>query len=163
MQYVEGKSLEELLARRERLGVEETLGIVEQVLSGLAAAHGRGMVHRDIKPANVLIERESGRALLADFGLVKSVESRGTRTATGMIMGTVDYLSPEQGRGKPVDRRSDLYSLGVLIYRMLSGRLPFEADSATAMIFQHVYERPRPLGEAAPGVPAGLSAVVEKL
>lgn len=164
MQYVAGESLAELLARKGRLGVDETLAIIEQALAGLAAAHKQGLVHRDIKPANILLDREHRRALLADFGLVKSVETSGIgHTATGVIMGTVDYISPEQGRGQPVDGRSDLYSLGVLLYHMLSGRLPFVADSPTALIFQHVYEQPQPLGQAVSDIPPALAAIVAKL
>lgn len=163
MQYVEGESLAEMLARRGRLKPDETLAIVEQMLAGLAAAHKQGIVHRDIKPANILLDRENHRALLADFGLVKSVAAGAKMTATGIVMGTVDYISPEQGRGQPVDARSDLYSVGVLMYHMLSGNLPFEADSPTAMIFQHVYEQPKPLHEVATQVPAALCAVVHKL
>ena len=145
MQYVEGESLADLLARRGNSSVGETLAIIEQVLAGLAAAHAQGLVHRDIKPANILLDAATTPALLVDFGLVKRIAGGDNKTATGIIMGTVDYLSPEQGRGKPVDARSDLYSVGVLLYRMLSGRLPFTADSPTAMIFQHVYEPPVPL------------------
>ena len=143
MQFVEGETLSELLSRHGRLSVEETLGITEQALSGLAAAHHHGLVHRDIKPANILLDRRTNRVLLADFGLVKSIHPTGDRmTATGIIMGTVDYISPEQARGGEVDARSDLYSFGVLLYQMLSGQLPFNANSPTSMIFQHVYEAP---------------------
>jgi phage shock protein A len=164
MQLVEGESLASLLDRRGKLAVDETLAIVEHALAGLAAAHEQGMVHRDIKPGNILLDTRNRRALLADFGLVKSLEASVTgHTATGVIMGTVDYISPEQARGQAVDGRSDLYSVGVLLYQMLAGRLPFEADSPTALIFQHVYEQPPPLSQVAPEVPAALAAIIEKL
>ncbi|MCL4202085.1 MAG: SUMF1/EgtB/PvdO family nonheme iron enzyme [Pirellulaceae bacterium] len=163
MQYVAGRSLADLLAQRPQLEVDEAITIITQVLSGLAAAHAQGVVHRDIKPANILLDAANRRALLGDFGLVKRVSSGENKTATGVIMGTVDYLSPEQGRGKPVDARSDLYSVGVLLYRMLSGRLPFTADSATAMIFQHVYEPPVPLTQVSPNTPAPLAEIVSRL
>ena len=160
MQYVDGESLAGLLARRGRLGITETLDILEQVLSGLGAAHRQGLIHRDIKPGNILLDRVHQRALLADFGLVKSLAAVDGRTATGVVMGTVDYIAPEQGRGLPVDHRVDLYAVGVLAYQMLSGRLPFSADSPTALIFQHVYEPAPPLAD---DVPPALAAVVAKL
>ncbi|MCH7987912.1 MAG: protein kinase, partial [Planctomycetes bacterium] len=163
MQYVDGESLADLLSRRKSLNVEETLTIVKQSLAGLAAAHRQGLVHRDIKPGNILMSRKNSQVLLADFGLVKTLGSSARMTATGVVMGTVDYISPEQGRGKEVDGRSDLYSMGVLMYQMLSGHLPFEADTPTAMIFQHVYENPRPLGQVVPGLSPVLVSIVEKL
>lgn len=162
MQLVVGETLGQLLARQRQPPLESTLAIVDQVLSGLAAAHRRQLVHRDIKPGNILLT-ENGRALVADFGLAKSVAADTRMTATGVIMGTVDYLSPEQGRGKPVDGRSDLYSIGVLLYQMIAGRLPFAAESPTAMIFQHAYEPPPPLALAAPNVPPPLAALVHRL
>lgn len=162
MQFVDGESLAGRLAQRSRLPVAETLEIVEQILSALSAAHEQGMIHRDIKPGNILLDRRTRRALLADFGLVKVLEGPGSMTATGIIMGTVDYISPEQGRGRDVDGRADLYSLGVVMYQLLSGRLPFEANSPTAMIFLHAYEAPPPLANVS-GIPEPLAAVVHKL
>ncbi len=162
MQYVEGESLADLLARRKRLNVEETLSITEQVLAGLDAAHQLGMVHRDIKPGNILIDRQRQRVQLADFGLVKSLQGSGM-TASGVIVGTADYMAPEQGRGGHVDARADLYAVGVVLFQILSGRLPFKADSVTAMIFQHVYEPPPPLHEVANDVPEALAAIIAKL
>lgn len=164
MQYVDGLSLAMLLEQQSKLYVNTAVSLIEQILHGLEEAHALGFVHRDIKPGNILIDRAKQRALLADFGLVK--ESHGSKTsmtATGVILGTVDYISPEQARGKDVDGRSDLYSVGVLMYRILSGELPFKADSATALIFQHVYEQPRPLIDVAPHVPDPLAAIVAKL
>ncbi|HWB10909.1 MAG TPA: protein kinase [Pirellulales bacterium] len=163
MQFVEGESLAERLHRVGRLDVAPALAIVEQCLSGLAAAHEAGLVHRDVKPGNVLLDGTSGRALVADFGLAKRNDGRSGATATGVILGTVDYLSPEQACSLPVDARSDLYSMGVLLYEALSGKLPFQADSATAMIFQHAYEPPRPLVEVLPDVPPDLARIVERL
>ena len=164
MQFVEGESLADLLKRQGRLSVDEALPIIEQVFAGLAAAHQHELVHRDIKPGNVLLDRQHHRALLADFGLVKSLQTSSTgKTVTGVIMGTADYMPPEQARGKEIDHRADLYSMGVLMYHMLSGRLPFEADSPTALIFQHVYEQPPPLTQWAPDLPKTLVDVVEKL
>lgn len=163
MQFVEGESLADLLARRGQLSANDMLAVVQQVLAGLAAAHRLGMVHRDIKPGNILLDRNHDRALLADFGLVKSGAGGTGKTASGVIMGTVDYIAPEQARGHAVDSRADLYAVGVVMYQMLSGVLPFEGDSPTAIIFQHVYEKPRPLTEAVPDISSSLSTIVAKL
>jgi tRNA A-37 threonylcarbamoyl transferase component Bud32 len=162
MQYVEGESLAQRLMHRGRLSTEESLTILEQCLAGLGAAHQEGLVHRDVKPGNLLLESKTGRALVADFGLVKSTE--GSRlTATGAVLGTAEYLAPEQALGQAVDGRADLYALGVVAYQMLSGRLPFQAETPTGMLFQHAYEPPTPLADVAPDVPALLAAIVGKM
>jgi serine/threonine protein kinase/phage shock protein A len=162
MQFIRGESLADCL-HRGRLTAEETLSIVEQALAGLAAAHKRGLIHRDVKPGNILLDHDHHRALLADFGLVKALEGGTSLTTTGIVMGTVDYLPPEQARGQKVDGRADLYSLGVVMYQMLSGRLPFTADSPTTMIFKHAYEQPARLAEIAPEVPQRLATIVTRL
>jgi len=163
MQFVEGESLAECLKRRGRLPVDEALKLTEQCLDGLAAAHERGLTHRDIKPGNILIEARTGRPVLVDFGLVRMLSDTTRMTATGMIMGTVDYIAPEQARGLSVDGRADLYSLGVLMYQMISGRLPFSADTPTGMMFQHAYEDPTPLGEVAADVSEPVVRIVAQL
>lgn len=163
MQYIAGGSLTDLLKASGKLPPQSAVKLIAQVVTGLAHAHEQGLVHRDIKPGNILIDHLSGKALLADFGLVKSLSGDLQQTATGVVMGTVDYLSPEQGRGQPVDGRSDLYSVGVLLYQMLSGRLPFQADSPTSMIFQHAYEIPPPLTEIVSDVPADIAQIVHRL
>ncbi|MAE66373.1 MAG: hypothetical protein CMJ18_19050 [Phycisphaeraceae bacterium] len=163
MQHVDGETLADLLARRGRLDVDETLRIVEQCLAGLGAAHEIGLVHRDVKPANLLLDKVTRRVLVADFGLVKAIEDATRITMTGMVMGTADYLAPEQARGRDVDHRADLYAVGVMTYQMLAGRLPFQANSTTAMMFQHAYETPPALESLSGDVPARLAAVVMKL
>jgi serine/threonine protein kinase/WD40 repeat protein len=164
MQHVEGMSLAQYLWRGNRPSVDESLAIIDEVLSGLAAAHRLGFVHRDIKPANILLDNSHRRALLADFGLVKSLDDTGaTRTSAGAVLGTADYMAPEQGLGQTADFRSDLYSLGVVLFQLLCGRLPFLGRDSTAVIYQHVHERPPALQELAPTVPAELVAIVERL
>ena len=163
MQYVDGETLAELLDRRAKLRVEEALPIIEQCLAGLGAAHDLNLIHRDMKPGNVLLDRRSRRALVADFGLVKGAQAQTQITVTGMVMGTADYIAPEQARGRSVDHRADLYAFGVMIYQMIAGRLPFHADSATALMFQHAYEPPPPLNELEPELPEPLVQIVMKL
>ncbi len=163
MQFVDGESLADLLVRRGKLKVDEAVGVISQVLAGLAMAHKLGMVHRDIKPANILLDRVHNRALVADFGLVKSTSSTGGKTATGVVMGTVDYIAPEQARAQAIDSRADLYSLGVMMYHMLTGKLPFEGDSPTAILFQHVYDVPKRVDEISQDVPTPLASVVARL
>ena len=163
MEHINGPSLAQELRAQGKLPVEKALQVVQQICSGLADAHGQALIHRDIKPGNILLDRKSGQAKLADFGLVKSPRNDLKVTATGVVMGTVDYIAPEQGRGQPVDGRSDLYSIGVLLYRLLSGRLPFSAESSTGMIFQHAYEPPVALEEVAPSVPKNVVAIVNRL
>lgn len=163
MQYVEGRSLADLLVRRGRLSADEAVPIVRQCLEGLAAAHDKGIIHRDIKPGNILLERETGRALVADFGVAKSTRGATKMTLTGAVLGTADYIAPEQARGARVDGRADLYAMGVLMYRMVSGKLPFEAKSATSMMFQHAYEPPENLSRVALDTPSGFCRVVMRL
>jgi WD40 repeat protein/serine/threonine protein kinase/Tfp pilus assembly protein PilF len=162
MKYVEGESLEQRLDRFGRLPVPEVVDLLEQALLGLQAAHAAGLIHRDLKPANLLWERKTGRVLLTDFGLVKVDRGPGL-TSSGVLLGTVEYMAPEQTRGKMLDCRADLYSLGVLTYRMLAGQLPFSASSPTALLFQHAYAVPEPLTRYAPDLPADLVKLVEGL
>ena len=163
MQYVDGESLADMLGRRGSLTVDETVAVMSQVLAGLVVAHQKGMVHRDIKPGNVLLDRIHQRALLADFGLVKSASTTEGQTATGIVMGTVDYIAPEQARAQAIDSRADLYSLGVLMHQMLCGQLPFQGESPTAVMFQHVYDIPMRVDVIKPEIPAPLASVVAKL
>jgi serine/threonine protein kinase len=163
MQYVAGESLAERLHRQGYFPVDEALELVEQCLAGLQAAHSRGLIHRDVKPGNILIEQQTGRAMLVDFGLVRRLGESARLTATGVLMGTVDYIAPEQARGRSVDARADIYSLGVLCYQVLSGHLPFIAESPTAMVFQHAYEPPFPLDKAMPGLPPPVVQIVGRM
>ncbi len=163
MQYVEGETLAQHLTRKGPLDVEQAVRIAEQCLVGLAAAHDQGLVHRDVKPRNILLDRRREQALLADFGLVKTMGHESGVTATGIILGTADYMSPEQAQSLSVDTRTDLYSMGVVLYEMLSGQLPFQADTPTGMLLCHTMKTPRPLKEVAAGTPPALAAIVSKL
>lgn len=163
MQFVEGESLAERLSKQQTVSLHETLTIIGPLLSGLGEAHRLGLIHRDIKPGNILLDNTSQRPFLADFGLVKSTRQSEALTETGIILGTMDYISPEQAQGYEVDPRSDLYSLGVVLFRMLGGRLPFYADNPTAMLFQHVHETPPKLSQICEDISESVSRLVDRL
>jgi serine/threonine-protein kinase len=161
MELVEGEPLSALLARSGRLSAGAALDIIGQAAQALHAAHEAGIVHRDIKPGNLLITTD-GRVKITDFGIARAVQAAqaGHLTQTGMVMGTAQYVSPEQASGLPVSAASDTYSLGVVGYQCLAGRLPFIADTAIALALSHVREEPPPL----PGdVPAGVRDLVERM
>jgi hypothetical protein len=167
MEYVEGATLEARLSQGP-IPLEQSLRILTQLAQGLAAIHARGIVHRDLKPENVLFSRSTEgveQARLLDFGIARLADSDSPAnnvTVAGMVLGTPEYLSPEQAMGKPPEARSDFYSLGVLAYRMLAGVLPYPGPSAGEFIAQHVQTAPRPLLEVAPGLAghATLAALV---
>ena len=162
MALVDGESLATRLAGGKP-GVDETRRILRDVADALAYAHTRGVIHRDIKPDNIIIQRDDQRAIVTDFGIARAVESDSHLTATGIAVGTPAYMSPEQALGeRELDGRSDVYSLGVVAYQMLSGELPFKAANTPAMMMKHVTEMPRPLAQLRPDIPAGLAATVER-
>src|SRR5215216_4818094 len=161
MEYVAGQSLAELLARQGRLVPRRAAELAIQVCGALAAAHAQGLVHRDVKPANVLVG-DDGQVKVTDFGIVKAAAAT-TLTGTGTVLGTAAYLSPEQAQGHPVDARSDLYSLGCVLYELLCGSPPFGswADrSAVAIATRHVSEPPEPPSLRNPQVDPALDQVV---
>ena len=151
MEYVEGASLKDLIERG--LSVPEAVEIVRQVLAGVKYAHEHGIVHRDLKPQNVLVDSE-GRARVTDFGIARAGASEITQT--GSVLGTAQYLSPEQAQGLPVTAASDIYSVGVMLYEALTGRVPFDADSPVTVALKQVSERPRPPSELNPAVSRAL-------
>ena len=155
MEYVEGAALKDLIARG--LSVGEAVEIIRQILAGARFAHARGIVHRDLKPQNVLVDGE-GRARVTDFGIARAGASE--ITATGSVLGTAQYLSPEQAQGLDVTATSDIYSVGVMLYEALTGRVPFDADTPVAVALKQVSEQPRPPSELDPQVPPALDAVV---
>jgi serine/threonine protein kinase/tetratricopeptide (TPR) repeat protein len=160
MEYIEGRDLRSLMTEKGKLSFEETARIVEQVCLALEAAHAEGVVHRDLKPQNIMLDNQ-GKAAVMDFGIARSVESDGM-TLTGMPLGTPDYMSPEQVMGEHVDARSDLFTLGVILYELLTGSIPYKADTTQAAMFKRTRDVPRPPAEADSTVPRFLSDVAVK-
>ena len=163
MGYVRGESLGARIDRETMLDVETTRTLLAQVADALDHAHRQGIVHRDIKPDNILIDDTSGRAMLTDFGIARAdtLQAGTSLTQIGAVMGTPHYMSPEQATAEPnIDGRSDLYSVGVVGYQMLSGQLPFDGRSFRELLMQHVSATPQPLSEVAPSVPADLTVAV---
>jgi eukaryotic-like serine/threonine-protein kinase len=156
MEYVEGPSLKDLV--KGGMTPKDAIDFTRQILTAARFAHRKGIVHRDLKPQNVLIDDE-GRARVADFGIARAGETSDI-TATGSVMGTAQYISPEQAQGKPTTPRSDIYSIGVILYEELTGRVPFEGDSAVAVALKQVSEAPRRPSAINPNVPPALDAVV---
>jgi serine/threonine-protein kinase len=162
MEYVEGSTLRELLASGSRLVPERALEIADGILVALAYSHQQGIVHRDIKPANVMLT-PGGEVKVMDFGIARAVaDTSSTMTQTSAVMGTAQYLSPEQARGEQVDARSDLYSTGCLLYELLTGRPPFVGDSPVSVAYQHVREIPVPPSRIDPDVPVEADSIVLK-
>ncbi|MEK7470118.1 MAG: serine/threonine-protein kinase [Planctomycetota bacterium] len=162
MQFVEGESLGKLVSRRRSVPWLEALKFVRDAARGLVSAHAAGVVHRDIKPDNILIAKD-GVAKVADFGLARTLDSNVSLSTTGQIMGTPDYMSPEQAQAQKIDGRSDVYSLGATFYFLLSGKKPFHADTPLAIIMKHVSEAPRPLREINAEIPAAVANVISKM
>ncbi|MEX2142231.1 MAG: protein kinase [Pirellulales bacterium] len=162
MELIAGRSLEERIKQTGPLHLNEILRIGMQTANGLAAAHAQGLVHRDIKPANILLENGIERVKITDFGLARAVDDVRI-TQPGVVTGTPEYMSPEQARGEPVDHRSDLFSLGCVLYAMCTGRPPFRAENTVAMVHQVCEGKPRPIVEINPDIPDWLSAIIEKL
>jgi len=161
MEYVDGESLADRLEREGRVGVEDTTRILREVASALDLAHRRGVIHRDIKPHNVLLERDSGRALVTDFGIARTAENS-SLTASGMVVGTPTYMSPEQVVGDKVDHRADLYALGIVGYEMLAGRPPFGGSTPTEVLMKRVAAPAELVERARPDAPPALSAVINR-
>jgi len=159
-EYVEGETLKQRINRVGALDPQEALAYAIEIARGLTVAHARNMVHRDIKPQNVLIDAE-GRAKLTDFGISRQLEQDGM-TATGRVLGTTDYVAPEQAMGHPVDQRSDIYSLGVVLYEMLVGQVPFHADSQVGVAMKHVNEELPDVQGQRPELSAAAAMVVER-
>jgi serine/threonine protein kinase len=164
MRFVDGPDLSSLLKEQGPLDAEQAVAVLTQIGEALDAAHGRGLVHRDVKPANVMLEaRERGwHAYLTDFGLAKPNEQAEEHTAPGELLGTIDYMAPEQINGEPLDGRADVYSFGCMVYRCLTDELPYRRDSRTATLMAHA-NAPIPLpSTTVAGLPAPLDIVVQR-
>lgn len=162
MPYLNCQSLQQRIDAEGFLHIEDALRIAVQLARGLSAAHSQGVVHRDVKPANILLEHGLDRAMLTDFGLARAVDDA-TLTRSGLIAGTPHYMSPEQARGDAIDARSDLFSLGSVLYAMLTGRPPFRAETTYGILRRVTDDVPRPLHEFNSSVPGWLEALVEKM
>lgn len=162
MQYVKGRSLADM---KSRLPVESRVRLIRDVALAIHAAHKNGLIHRDLKPGNILVEAGDAGGLhpyVVDFGLAQDQNDQAALTRTGMITGTPAYLAPEQAQGRPLDRRSDVYSLGVVLYEILGGRPPFTAENPAAVLVRLIQEEPEPLRKHAPSVPQDLETIVMK-
>jgi serine/threonine-protein kinase len=157
MEYLDGRTLKEVIQAEAPIDPMRAIDITQQILRAARFAHRRGVVHRDLKPHNVMVDDE-GRAKVTDFGIARAGAS--DMTETGSIMGTAQYLSPEQAQGRPVSPQSDLYSVGVILFEMLTGRVPFQADAAVSVALKHVAEEPPTVAELNPSVPPELSQIV---
>lgn len=160
MEYIDGEDLQSLLRRNKKLGPDEAAGIMVQVCRALEAAHAEGVIHRDLKPQNIMLDK-NGRAYVMDFGIARSVMAEGM-TETGALIGTPDYMSPEQAKGLHADARSDLFTFGIIFYELLSGRKPFEADTAIGKLWKRTSEPARPPSEFDNSIPQALSDIVKK-
>src|SRR6516225_3117475 len=160
MEFIEGEDLRTILTRESKLSPKETVDVVRQACSGLQAAHHEGVIHRDLKPSNIMKDA-SGRVVIMDFGLAKTVQGDGM-TQTGMMIGTMEYMSPEQAMGSELDARSDIFTMGLIFYELLSGNMPFRAESAIASLVKRTQERAVPLSDIDPSLPPALSLIATK-
>jgi eukaryotic-like serine/threonine-protein kinase len=161
MAYVDGGTLAQRIAAHGPLPAHDVTRIMREVAWALAYAHAQGVVHRDIKPANILLERGTGRAMVADFGIARLAETTGD-TAAGVVLGTPEFMSPEQATAEELDGRSDLYALGIVAYLALTGTLPFTANTAQGVIAQHLTQPPPPVATIARGIPRSLAQAIDK-
>ncbi|MDA2914812.1 serine/threonine protein kinase, partial [Acidobacteriia bacterium AH_259_A11_L15] len=158
-EYVEGESLRSFLNRYGSAPLRRGLEWTQQICSGLAEAHSQGVVHRDLKPENILIDRW-GQAKIMDFGIARSLEADATRTGT--LIGTPAYMSSEQAEGKPPDGRSDIYSLGLILYEMFTGQRAFHAETPIGLAMKQIQEAPRPPREVEPDLPERLDRAIQR-
>lgn len=162
MEYVEGTTLSSVLAKNKRVNISDALYIGSQVSAALHEAHENNLVHRDIKPGNIMIT-PGGKIKVTDFGIVSIQDDDSDITKSGTILGTANYISPEQAQGLPVSKQSDLYSLGVVLYELISGKTPFDGDTPISIATKHLTEKPKPISELINDIPTGVEKIVLKL
>jgi predicted Ser/Thr protein kinase len=160
MEYLEGENLNQILSERGKLEIAETVGIMEQVACGLAAAHREGIIHRDLKPGNIMRDK-SGRVVVMDFGLARTFSGDGM-TRAGAMLGTIEYMSPEQAQGMELKASSDIFTFGLILYELLAGVTPFHAESAIASLLKRTQQRAVPLADVDKHIPGKLSNIVSK-
>jgi serine/threonine protein kinase/tetratricopeptide (TPR) repeat protein len=160
MEFVEGEDLRGVLRRKGKFSAKEAVAVVQQICRALDAAHAEGVIHRDLKPQNVMRDPQ-GRVVVMDFGLARSLESEGM-TQTGALVGTLEYMSPEQALGSALDQRSDLFAVGLIFYELLTGKAPYKADTAIASLMKRTHERATPASDVDSSVPVSLSAIVSQ-
>jgi serine/threonine protein kinase len=157
-EYIEGQTLDKYI-KSKKLSIKEIEDITLQILQGLSYAHSKGIIHRDIKPSNIMVSK--GKVKILDFGIARATE-RSTITKTGMFMGSPHYISPEQADSKKLDHRTDIYSLGVVLYEMLTGKIPFDANTPWGIVHKHIYDKPPDINKIARNIPSNLSEVVNR-
>jgi tetratricopeptide (TPR) repeat protein/predicted Ser/Thr protein kinase len=160
MEYVEGEDLRTIVHEKKKLSPEESVEVMRQVCRALEAAHSVGVIHRDLKPQNIMRDK-TGRVLVMDFGLARTLEGSGM-TQTGAMVGTLEYMSPEQALSETLDQRSDLFTVGLIFYELLTGKMPFKADSALASLIKRTQERATPVSDEDHSIPGALSGIVSK-
>jgi serine/threonine-protein kinase len=158
MEYVEGKTLKEIIAEQAPLAVERAIDIAVMICDGIGHAHEKGIIHRDIKPHNILVTK-SGMVKVADFGIAQAI-SKKTITFGGNIVGSVHYISPEQAKGEPISPATDIYSLGCVLYEMLTGKIPFDAESPVTVALKHIHDEAVPPRQINDKIPVGLEAII---
>src|ERR1044071_8516806 len=160
-EYVEGENLKRLIERRGPAPVANALELAIQIARGLAFAHQQGLIHRDVKPQNVLLNGD-GQAKVTDFGIARSLDVKHGMTQTGTVLGTSDYIAPEQAQGQMVDEHTDVYSLGVVLYELLTTQVPFPGENFVAAAMRHINEPPPPIRDKRPDVPPRVEAAVQR-
>lgn len=163
MQYLKGYPLDQYLRTKGTPGLTQSLRIIRETASGLAAAHANGLIHRDVKPANLWLEAPEGRVKILDFGLAKNIGKDAKLTHSGAMLGTPGYVSPEQARGLPVNHATDIFSLGVVFYRLCTGKMPFNGSNVMAILMALATEEPPPVQELAPELPSDVAALIHKM